>query len=243
MTDDSSALPAGPCPMCADKDKFLSWVSHELRTPMTGIMGYASLLRSLIHDEKQKKYLSVVIEQVEKLTGLMDDLLDIQRFEEGRVALDLREMDLNALVKETLSLHRGTFADKRITLMEDLPDRLVKIRGDSERLGRAIANLLSNAAKFTLEEGLVTVTLETSQSKAMLLIRDNGPGIPAEAAQNLFSRFQATTWQTRQKNQGVGLGLPLAHQIVSCHRGRIGVSSTPGMGSEFLIEIPLATVE
>jgi len=228
------------------KDNFLSMVSHDLRTPMTSIKGYASILLEKIdklNQQRQEKYLGVIIKEADRLTRLIGDLLDLQRLEAGKMKLDFKEVDLVEAARESVESFRGAALAKNISLEQALPGDGVLVKVDRDRISQVIANLLSNAIKFTPEGGRVTLSLATEDGDdpgwVQVAVADNGPGIPRDEQAKLFDKFQQVDKLVRGKEQGSGLGLSLVREIVRRHNGEVGVKSEPGSGSEFFFRLPL----
>lgn len=226
------------------KNNFLSMVSHDLRTPMTSIKGYASILMEKIdkyEKERQLKYLSIIVKESDRLTRLINDLLDLQRFEAGKMQMILEDVNLTELVKTSGDSFGGAALSKRITLKHDIPAEEYFVKGDRDRLAQVIANLMSNAIKFTPDGGWVNVGMEKSNENGKPTVKvsvsDSGPGIPKDKQDGLFNKFQQVESMIRSKEQGSGLGLALVREIVEHHRGRVGLVSEPGKGSVFYFTI------
>lgn len=226
------------------KDHFLSMVSHDLRTPMTSIRGYASLLHSKVgklSEERQKQFSSIIIDESERLTRLINDLLDLQRFEAGKMHLEIKDVNLVEIIRAAAASFRGAAMSKHIEINEDLPEDEVVVAADPDRLSQVVSNLLSNAVKFTPEDGMILVNLELMSENgvrwAKVNVKDSGPGIPEDQQEKLFSKFQHIEGQAQSKEQGSGLGLALVKEIVSYHNGSIGLESEPGKGSAFFFKI------
>jgi PAS domain S-box-containing protein len=228
------------------KDNFLSMVSHDLRTPMTGITAYAQIMREGVGDtdeESQKKYLDIILQQGERLTRLINDLLDIQRFEAKKMDLELEPLELTRLINESIDAFLGIARENNIALEKNLPDSKITVIGVRDRLHQVMANLLSNAVKFTPEQGRIVVSAqmvsETGNSAVKVAVADTGPGIPSELHDRLFKKFQQADKSARGKMQGSGLGLALVRQIIDYHNGQVGVESVPGRGSVFYFILPV----
>jgi signal transduction histidine kinase len=222
------------------KDNFLHMVSHDLRTPMTGIMGYAEIMRDKyekLKPETGKSYLEIIMKEGERLTRLINDLLDLQRFEAGKMVLDFEDADLCDIVKQSLDSFTAAANKKNITIERNLLDSPIIIHAHSDRLMQVMTNLLSNAVKFTAEGGKVSVDVEKVAEDGVSLVKvsvsDTGPGIPEDLQPRIFSKFQQAQSETRSENQGSGLGLALSLEIIEHHGGKIGVQSETNKGSTF----------
>jgi len=222
------------------KDNFLSMVSHDLRTPMTSVRGYASILLEKLGrlgEDRQRRYLNIIKTESDRLTRLISDLLDLQRFEAGKMDLIFEDLDLLDIVRQSVDSFQGAALPKNITLEKELPEDTVMVRGDADRLSQVIANLLSNAIKFTSEEGLVKISVEklseNEKPEIKVSVSDTGIGIPRDKQSNLFDKFQQVEHLVRKKQEGSGLGLALVREIVEHHGGKVGVESEPGRGSTF----------
>jgi len=233
------------------KDNFLSMVSHDLRTPMTSIKGYATILMEKgdrLEKDRQLRFLSIIVKESDRLTRLINDLLDLQRFEAGKMQMVLENVSLTELVKSSVESFGGAAISKHITLKKDIPEDDFYVKGDRDRLAQVISNLLSNAIKFTPDGGWVNVRMESYQengkSAVKVSVADSGPGIPKDKQEGLFNKFQQVESMIRSKEQGSGLGLALVREIVEHHGGRVGVESEAGKGSVFYfivqsVEAPL----
>jgi len=228
------------------KDNFLSMVSHDLRTPMTGILAYASILKEgmdSLDREKKEKYLDVIIQQGQRMTRLVNDLLDIQRFESEKHNLQTEELDLSSMISESMGLFEAAATEKHITLEDATTNEKVYIRGNRDRLMQALSNLIGNAVKFTPENGTIETGIDFSTREgneaARVYVKDNGPGIPPQYHEKLFEKFQQGDKLVRDKSQGSGLGLALVKDVIEAHDGRVGLASEPGEGSTFFFFLPV----
>jgi PAS domain S-box-containing protein len=223
------------------KDEFIALVSHELRTPLTSIRGYTELLLDgeagdLTDD--QRRFLGVVERNSHRLLHLVGDLLFLAQVEAGKLVLDVGAVDLGAVASESVETARPQAEAKEITLtLATGPVPLVA--GDRARIAQLLDNLVSNALKFTPEQGRVDVRVRALDNQAILEVRDSGMGIPADEQEFLFERFFRTTTATEQAIQGTGLGLAISKAIVEAHSGRITVASEQGAGTTFRVALPL----
>lgn len=221
------------------KNAFLGTLSHELRTPMNGVIGMGELLAHTELDEKQAKFVSVLLASAKSLTGLVDDLLDISMIEAGELRLSLAPLDLKTMASSMVSAFEATEIAQRITLTLDCdPDLDGNWYGDEKRIRQVLSNLVNNAVKFT-DEGEVAVKLRNLGDKVRFEVTDTGPGIPKDQLQAIFDRFQQVEEHESRRHGGVGIGLNICRQLVTAMRGRIGVESEEGHGATFWFEIPL----
>jgi len=232
------------------KDNFLSMVSHDLRTPMTSIKGYAAILLEKfkkLDEDRRRRYLSIIINESDRLTRLISDLLDLQRFEAGKMTLSLKEIDLAGLVRNSMESFQGAAMAKNQTLEQNVPDREIMVRADEDRLSQVVANLLSNATKFSPESGKIFISIELAaldgQNGVKVSVKDTGPGVAKEMQEKLFNKFQQVDNIVKSKEQGSGLGLALVREIVEHLGGKVGVESEPGKGSTFYFILPIINRE
>nr|WP_193571218.1 ATP-binding protein [Diaminobutyricibacter tongyongensis] len=224
------------------KDEFVGLISHELRTPLSSILGYLELMRD---DEdaplsaEQLQYLGIAERNAHRLLRLVGDLLFTAQVESGQFPLDLREVDLRDVVGASIE-SAGPAADSAgIDLVARLDDRPLLIRGDAQRIGQAVDNLVSNAIKFTPARGTITVGLERDDTDACITVSDSGIGIPAVELGQLSTRFFRASTATRNAVPGVGLGLTITKAIVTAHGGRMAIESEEGVGTSFTVRLPL----
>jgi len=223
------------------KTEFVSTVSHELRTPLTSIKGSLGLIRSGAIGElpdKLKSMLDIAYNNSDRLVRLINDILDIEKIAAGKMDFQLEPMDLGPLLEQAVEANKG-YGDEhgvRFVLSSDLP--VAKIEGDHGRLMQVLANLMSNAAKFSPEGGSVEISLLKHNSGFRVSIADKGPGIPEDFKDKIFGKFhQADSSDTRQKG-GTGLGLNITKAIVEHHNGTIDFESEVGQGTTFFFDLP-----
>jgi PAS domain S-box-containing protein len=224
------------------KAEFVSTVSHELRTPLTSIAGSLGLLAGGAAGalpEKAGRLIGIAQANSQRLVRLINDILDVEKLEAGKLELELRPLDLREIAARSIEGARG-YADElgvRLTLAEGDG---APVRGDADRLVQVVTNLLSNAAKFSPTGGAVTVSVYPEARIARLSVADQGPGIPEAFRSRIFSKFaQADSSDTRSKG-GTGLGLAIAREIAERHGGRLWFESTEGEGATFHLDLPLA---
>ncbi|MGD8854837.1 MAG: GAF domain-containing protein [Chloroflexota bacterium] len=231
------------------KSEFVSTVSHELRTPMTSIKGFAELLLmgaagSL--SEPQSRYLEVIRDNADRMSDLVNDLLDISRIESGRTVLDLQPLDLVQVVDEVAAGHVNELIrreDKPMDVALDLPRSLPFVKGDYDRIRQILINLLDNAYHYTPAGGHIVVSARQVEDQVAISVRDTGIGINPESLEKIFDRFYRSDEAVVQQIPGTGLGLAIVQSLVEMHGGQITVSSQVGEGSTFTVYLPVATSE
>lgn len=241
------------------KSAFLSSVSHELRTPLTSIRGFASLIeREFIRsfmpligaDAALRKKsariadnLGIILKESERLTRLINDVLDLAKIESGKIEWHDVRIDPAALVRDAANAVQGMFDTKPgVALRCDLPPDLPRICGDADRLQQVLVNLLNNAAKFTARGSVAVAAGIDADGMIRIEVSDTGSGFPPEDAEKIFDKFQQSSQSDTltDKPKGTGLGLSIAREIVERHGGRIRAASQPGRGSVFTFTLPPA---
>jgi PAS domain S-box-containing protein len=223
------------------KTAFVSIVSHELRTPLTSIKGYVQNLLDRVPGpltEKQDYYLKRMLHQIERLSRIIRDLLDLSRIEAGRIDLQWRAVSLADLIGEVLESFQPIARKKLITLQSHVPRRLPCLRADRDKLHQILTNLLENAMKFTESNGEVQVDVSLREEGfVQICISDTGCGIPHDELPKVFDSFYRGS--ECGQAEGVGLGLAITRRLVELHGGKIWADSTFGVGSRFYVALPL----
>ncbi len=236
------------------KTDFLSMVSHELRTPLTSVLGFAEItrldLREMVFPHlraAETKVLrairnvddniGIILSESERLTQLINDVLDIAKMEAGKVDWKSNSLDVRDIIARAMASTAPLFQQKGLDPITRLADDLPRIVGDNDRLIQVMVNLISNAVKFT-EQGSVTCSAVRHNSGIKISVMDTGPGIDAKEQAAVFEKFKQVGDTLTDKPSGTGLGLPICKQIIEHHQGEIGLNSEPGQGSEFWFVLP-----
>jgi signal transduction histidine kinase len=214
-------------------------VSHELKTPISALRAHLENLLDGV-ERPDRSTLQVMLGQSERLSRLVDQLLDLSRLESGDVPFERDEVDVADLVHQVVSeLRVGTHG--RVALEEELPSDLPPAWADRERLHQVVFNLLDNAVRFTPSGGTVTVSASANRERIRLDVRDTGPGIPPEHLPHVFERFYRVEQARSRGDGGTGIGLAIARSIIESHGGRIWAESEVGRGSTFSFEVPASS--
>lgn len=225
------------------KNEFVAMISHELRTPLTAIMGSLGLLTSGMAGElpdQARVLTSVALRNSERLLGLINDILDFEKIEAGKMNYDFKALDLRGLIEDALLVNQPLARQYNVTLKLKCSPALDRptVMADKNRLGQVLTNLLSNAIKFSPVGSEVEVMVDPAEKGFRVTVRDNGPGIPMEFRDQIFNKFAQADSSSTRRMGGTGLGLSIAKAIVENHGGDIGFTSKVGQGSSFFFEIP-----
>lgn len=221
------------------KDEFLSMLAHELRNPLAPIRLALELLRGP-DPARLARAREVIGRQVEHLTRLVDDLLEVSRITRGKIRLEVRELDVADVVARALETARPLLESKRHELKLSLPEGPLPLRADPVRLAQVLSNLLNNAAKYTPPNGRIEVAAERHEGQVLLRVRDSGVGIPGPMLERVFDLFVQADRSLDRSDGGLGIGLTLARRLVEMHGGTIRAESEgPGAGSEFVVRLPV----
>jgi len=225
------------------KDDFISTVSHELRTPLTSIRSFAEILHDTpdMAAEQRNEFHSIIIKESERLTRLINEILDLAKMEAGRMEWRMTDIDPRPVIDDALAAARGIIAERGIRLEVDLPDDLPHVHADPDRLTQVVVNLVSNAVKFCdADAGVVSVSTHATRHHLRIDVHDNGPGLAPNESTLIFERFHQSSDMMTDRPRGTGLGLPICRQIVEYFGGRIWADSAPGEGATFSFTVPIA---
>ncbi|MBK6357806.1 MAG: histidine kinase [Betaproteobacteria bacterium] len=224
------------------KDDFISTVTHELRTPLTSIRA----LSEMLHEDPRldladrSRFLGIIVTEAERLTRLINQILDMAKMESGRAEWTTSEVDMGEVARESMASLEQLFREKGVVLEGDIPSSLPSVLADRDRLTQVMINLLSNAVKFVPGgTGRVLVRVSGAADLVRVEVHDNGPGLTAEECIVIFEKFRQGGNTMTDKPQGTGLGLPISRQIVEYFGGNLWVESEPGAGANFIFTVPV----
>ncbi|OAB60020.1 hypothetical protein AY600_15405 [Phormidium willei BDU 130791] len=237
------------------KTDFIATVSHELRTPLTSVLGFASIVLEKLedkvfpllpqgdrkaqrHQERVRQNLNIIVSEAERLTTLINDVLDIAKMEAGKVEWDQDPLSVLEVLEQAIAASSSLFERDNLRLITEFPDQLPPIVGDRDRLIQVVINLLSNAVKFT-EAGDIICRASYENAQIQVQVQDTGIGIASEDLPKVFEKFKQVGETLTDKPKGTGLGLPICKQILEHHGGQIGVESELGKGSCFTFTLPV----
>lgn len=222
------------------KDEFLSVASHELRTPLTTIKGYTQLLASIVNDigpVERANYLGAVLGEIERMMGLIAELLDVSRIETKRLQVQRQRIEWLNFLDRQANAFRVQHPEREIRFETTISNVIVEV--DPDRIRQVIDNLVSNALKYSPEESDVLIQVSLEEDSVVTTVRDRGIGIPEDEIPHLFERFHRARNVSSRYYGGLGLGLYIAKAIIEAHDGSIEVSSEEGVGSRFVLRLPL----
>lgn len=223
------------------RSDFVANVSHELRTPITSIKGFAeTLLDGAMEDPKvAKPFLEIIDSETERLSRLIDELLNLSHIEERKTTPDWQPLLINNLINRVLVILQPKAVEKEIDINVDIPEGLPVFEGDADMLSQVLINLIENAISYTQPHGKVCVRASASSDGLKVEVQDNGIGIPPESLERVFERFYRVDKARSREQGGTGLGLSIVKHIIDAHQGKVYVDSQVGVGSTFSFVIPL----
>ena len=223
------------------KNEFLAMLAHELRNPLAPMMNAMRIIQMAGGDPETLRTASGMMErQIGQMVRLVDDLLDVNRISRGTIELRKARIELASVVAHALEAVRPQVEARAQHLHVSLPSRPIHLHGDPARLTQVVGNLLNNASKFTEERGTIELAVARAGSRAVIRVRDNGIGIPADQIPLIFGMFVQVDSSVGRARGGIGMGLTLVKQLVELHEGTVEATSPgPGKGSEFAVSLPL----
>ena len=228
------------------KDDFVSTISHELRTPLTSIRAFSEILLENpdLDTDERAGYLQIVVDETERLTRLINQVLDLSKLESGNAEWQIAYVDLGQVLTTSMQATAQIFSERRVVLEMEVPEPAPVVRADADRLVQVMLNLLSNAVKFCPPgSGRVQVVVDTHDGFVRIDVSDNGSGVADEDQDAIFEKFRQGGDTRTNRPPGTGLGLPISRQIVDHLGGRLWVESTPGQGATFSFELPVPAVD
>lgn len=223
------------------KNDFISSVSHELRTPLTAIKGWAETMRAgdTYDPVIMNKGMSVIVGESERLTGIVEELLDFSRIQEGRMLLMMDKIDLLAELDEAIYMLRERALSENKHLLYDEPEFIPPVMGDKNRIKQVFINIIDNALKYTPSSGVIGIQVTSNDDTVTIAISDNGCGIPAEHLPKIKEKF----YKANQTIRGSGIGLAVADEIMQLHKGSLTIESTEGIGTTVTLVFPVLKEE
>lgn len=222
-----------------DQKKFVANVSHDFRSPLTSIRGYLeAMLDGTIPPELHEKYLSIVLNETERLTKLTNSLLTLNNLNTRGMLLDKTDFDINQVIRSTAASFEGTCRDKTIAIELVLTGDVMYVNADMGKIQQVLYNLLDNAIKFSHHNSVIKIETSEKNNKLFVSVKDTGIGIPKEDLKLIWDRFYKSDLSRGKDKKGTGLGLSIVKEIINAHNEHINVISTPGEGSEFIFSLP-----
>lgn len=222
-----------------DQKKFVSNVSHDFRSPLTSIRGYLeAMLDGTIPPEMHEKYITIVLNETERLTKLTNSLLTLNNLNTKGMLLDKTDFDINQVIRNTASTFEGTCHNKSIAIEMILTGNEMYVHADMGKIQQVLYNLMDNAIKFSHHDSVIHIETSEKKNKLFVSVKDTGIGIPKEDLKLIWDRFYKSDLSRGKDKKGTGLGLSIVKEIINAHDEHINVISTPGVGSEFIFSLP-----
>lgn len=223
------------------KNEFLATLAHELRNPLAPISSGVSLMELSDDPRVRHKVIGTIKRQVDYMTKLIDDLMDVSRITQGKIKLDIQKVSLQNTIFNSVEIIEDFIKDKSLELTLDLPETTLYVQGDSARLSQIFSNILNNAIKYTNRGGHIAIALTSHRDEATVSIKDDGLGIPAHKLKDIFSMFTQVEAHSTHTKGGLGIGLTLVERLVTLHHGKVhAISEGTDKGSEFIVILPLS---
>lgn len=223
---------------------FVANVSHDFRSPLTSIKGYTEALADgTIPPQMQEKYFNIILFEVERLTKLTGNLLELNQLDNNSMVLDQTDFDINAAIRNTSAPFEQRCMEKRISIELILEQKELFAHGDYTKIQQVIQNLLDNAIKFSHHDSTIEIHTTVKNHKVFVSIKDHGIGIPKDSISKIWSRFYKTDLSRGKDKTGTGLGLSITKEIIDAHGENINVISTEGVGTEFIFSLPKSNID
>lgn len=227
-----------------NQKKFIANVSHDFRSPLTSIRGYLeAMVDGTIPPEMHEKYLKVVLNETERLTKLTNSLLTLNNLNTSGMVLEIKDFDINSVIKNTLATFEGTCTNKKIRVKLILSGERLIVKADESKIQQVLYNLLDNAIKFSDNEKTIKVETTVKNDTVFISVKDEGIGIPKDSVKHIFDRFYKSDLSRGKDKKGTGLGLSITKEIINAHHENINVISTEGVGTEFIFTLPKSSLD
>lgn len=227
-----------------DQKKFVANVSHDFRSPLTSIRGYLeAMLDGTIAPEMYEKYLTIVLNETERLTKLTNGLLTLNNLNTRGMLLDRTDFDLNGIIRNTAASFEGTCKNKQLGIELVLTGDAMYVNADMGKIQQVFYNLLDNAIKFSHHDSVIRIETNEKSNKIYVSVKDSGIGIPKDDLKLIWDRFYKSDASRGKDKKGTGLGLSITREIIQAHGEHINVISTEGVGSEFIFSLPKSDVD
>ena len=222
-----------------DQKKFIANVSHDFRSPLTSIRGYLeAMIDGTIPPELHEKYLTIVINETDRLTKLTNGLLTLNNLNARGMLLEKSDFDINQVIRNTAASFEGTCRAKKLAIELVLTDESMLVNGDVSKIQQVLYNLLDNAIKFSHNDSIIKIETTEKKNKVFVSVKDSGIGIPKEDQKMIWDRFYKSDLSRGKDKKGTGLGLSIVKEIIKAHGENINVISTVGVGTEFIFSLP-----
>lgn len=227
-----------------DQKKFVANVSHDFRSPLTSIRGYLeAMLDGTIPPELHEKYITIVLNETERLTKLTNSLLTLNNLNTKGMLLDITSFDINQIIRSTAATFEGTCKNKQIAIEMVLTGDTMYVSADMGKIQQVLYNLIDNAIKFSHHNSVIRIETSIKKNKLFVSVKDTGIGIPKDDQKQIWERFYKSDLSRGKDKKGTGLGLSIVKEIITAHNEHINVISTEGVGSEFIFSLPRAHSE
>ncbi|MGH7599120.1 MAG: sensor histidine kinase [bacterium] len=227
------------------KSDFASTISHEFKSPLTSIRQLAEMLQTnrVPSEPRRRQYYDVIVEQSERLSTLIDNVLDFSKMEEGRKVFEFERLDISGLLREIVSRVQHQISHWGFQLQACISDRLPPVKADRLAIAHVVTNLLDNAIKYSGAAKRAEIRVAAEDGHLVIAVQDHGIGIAKDELKKIFERFHRGGDPQTRTVKGAGLGLTLVKQIVQAHHGSVHAESVPGKGSTFTVRLPIQDVE
>ena len=227
-----------------DQRKFIANVSHDFRSPLTSVRGYlTAMLDGTIPPELYEKYLTIVLNETERLTKLTNGLLELNSLNDKGMVLSMSDFDINAVIKQTCETFQVQCEKKKISFEVILSGEELYVHADKDKIQQVLYNLIDNAIKFSHSNSMIRIETTEKNDLAFISVKDSGIGIPKDSVKLVFDRFYKTDLSRGKDKKGTGLGLAITKEIIQAHNENINVISTEGVGSEFIFTLHISVEE